>query len=132
MSYGKRAIMLAPVLLVEDDYDFASSLELALSLVDIQVERAGSGEAAIARIENGPSDFKIVFCDIKLPGIDGISCLEEILSRNKNIIGVVMTGFRDDALFERARNAGAEEILLKPFRMSEFMELAKKHLADKG
>lgn len=119
---------MAPVLLVEDDYDFATSLELALSLINIQAERVGSAEDAIARIEGGPSDFKLVFCDIKLPGIDGISCLEEIRSRNQDIVGVVMTGFRDEALFERARNAGAEEILLKPFRISEFMDLAKKHL----
>ncbi len=122
--------MAASVLLVEDDPDFSASLELALGLIDIVVDRAGSAEQAIEMFENKAHNFRLVFCDIKLPGADGISCLETILSMNKGVVGIVMTGFRDEALFERARNAGAAEILLKPFKMSEFMGLAKKYLAD--
>lgn len=121
--------MLAPVLLVEDDPDFATSLELALGLIDIDVEKAGSTEEAIALFDSGKCNFRLVICDIKLPGADGISCLENILPRNKGVVGVVMTGFRDEVLFERARNAGAKEILLKPFRMAEFMDMAKKYLS---
>lgn len=122
--------MKASVLLVEDDQDFASSLELALGLIDIAVTRSESSEQAIELFDSETNNFKLVFCDMKLPGADGISCLEQLLSRNKDIIGVMMTGFRDEALFDRARRAGAEEILLKPFRMADFMDIARKYLVD--
>ena len=122
--------MVASVLLVEDDSDFATSLELALGLIDIDVERAGSAEQAIELFGSAKSNFRLVFCDIKLPGADGIACLEQLRSLNSDLVGVMMTGFRDEALFERARNAGAAEILLKPFKMSDFMGLAKKYIVD--
>ena len=118
------------VLLVEDDHDFASSLELALGLIDIEVARAGSAEQAVELFDSGMNNFKLVFCDMKLPGADGISCLEQLFSRNQAIVGVMMTGFRDEALFDRARSAGVAEILLKPFRMADFMDLTRKYLAD--
>ena len=125
----KGFAMVAQVLLVEDDPDFVTSLELALGLIDIDIEKAGSSEEAIEMIDSGQYDFKLIFCDIKLPGADGISFLENILPRNKGMIGVVMTGFRDEVLFDRARHAGAKEILLKPFRMAEFMDMAKKYVS---
>ena len=118
------------VLLVEDDPDFAASLELALGLIDVSVKKAFSAEEAIEMVDSGEHNFRLIFCDIKLPGADGIACLTELFSRNEKFVGVVMTGFRDEALFDRARSAGAEEILLKPFRMSEFMDLAKRYMAD--
>jgi DNA-binding NtrC family response regulator len=122
--------MEASVLLVEDDHDFASSLELALGLIDIEVVRAGSTEQALELFDSGRNSFKLVFCDMKLPGADGISCLEQLFFRNKAIVGVMMTGFRDEALFDRARSVGVAEILLKPFRMADFMDLTRKYLAD--
>jgi DNA-binding NtrC family response regulator len=122
--------MAAPVLLIEDDNDFATSLELALGLIDVTVERATTAEQAIELFNAGENSFRLVFCDMKLPGVDGISCFEELLVCKNDIIVVMMTGFRDEALFDRARNAGAVEILLKPFKMADFMTLTKKYLAD--
>ncbi|MBE0501436.1 MAG: response regulator [Desulfuromonadales bacterium] len=120
--------MTASVLLVEDDHDFATSLVIALGLIDIDVVRAESAERALELFAPEAQRFRLVFCDIKLPGLDGISCLEKLRALKPDLVGVVMTGFRDEALFERARNAGAVDILLKPFKMSSFMALAKKYI----
>lgn len=122
----------ASVLLVEDDHDFAASLELALGLIDLEVETVRSTEQAIERFASGQTAFRLVICDIKLPGADGIACLEALRERDRNLVGIIMTGFRDEALFERARSAGAAEILLKPFHMSDFMNMTKKYLAGPG
>ena len=120
--------MIASVLLVEDDHDFATSLVIALGLIDIDVVRAESAERAIELFATEAQRFRLAICDIKLPGLDGISCLEKLRTLKPDLVGVVMTGFRDEALFERARNAGAVDILLKPFKLSDFMALAKKYI----
>ena len=85
--------MAASVLLVEDDPDFAASLELALGLIDFDVETVRSTEQAIERYAAGNADFGLVVCDIKLPGADGIACLEALREMNRDLVGIIMTGF---------------------------------------
>lgn len=113
------------VLIVEDDADFATSLELALGLVDCEVVLASSAEDAYRIMET--DDIQFGFFDVKLPGDDGITCFETIRKKKAGFAGILMTGFRDRETLQRARNAGIDEILLKPFRMADFMTLAKRY-----
>ncbi len=119
--------MTKKILIVEDDRDFAASLELALDLAGLEALVATSAEEACRLVREGQGEIRVGFFDIKLPGEDGISCFESIRAELPELVGVVMTGFRDEKLMERARSAGAVEILLKPFRMVRFMELARKY-----
>lgn len=117
------------VLIIEDDPDFATSLELALDLLGMQACRAGSAEEAYALLDSGSFDISLGFFDVKLPGDDGITCLQKIIRSRPKMTGIVMTGFRDNALVQRATAAGADAVLLKPFRMAEFMELVTKYVS---
>lgn len=123
--------MRSKILIVEDDRDFASSLEMALELIDRKSVVAGSAEEALQLLRESRDEISIGFFDIKLPGEDGISCFEKIRQERPGMVGVIMTGFRDEQVMERARSAGAVEILLKPFKMANFMELAKKYTPDR-
>lgn len=115
------------ILIVEDDSDFSYSLKLALGLVDLSVIIAGSAEEAYRLFADATEEIRLGFFDIKLPGEDGITCFEKIKAANPSLVGIVMTGFRDEKLLEKARVVGAVEILLKPFKMSYFMDLAKQY-----
>lgn len=119
---------MAHILIIEDDPDFSSSLELILGLRDVNVLAATSAENALQLLEERSAEVGLVFMDIKLPGMDGITCLQEIHSRWPEIICITMTGFRDNDRLDRARSAGATEILLKPFRMEKFIGLVEKYL----
>ena len=107
------------VLVVEDDRDFAESLVIALSTRNCQVEIARTGEDAI-RLYHKHS-FDIAFMDIKLPGKNGVQSLAEILDFVPQARIVMMTGFSEPALLEQARQAGAMDILRKPFRMRDLL-----------
>lgn len=120
------------ILIVEDDPDFAASLELALDLVGFSAVIAGSAEEAIGIMSSRAGEITMGFFDVKLPQEDGISCYEKIRAQNPDFNGVVMTGFRDGKILDRARMAGAVEIILKPFRMVHFMDLAKKYSAPEA
>lgn len=105
------------VLIVEDDPDFAESLMIALGVRDCHVDIARTGEEAIRKFRN--LCYDIAFMDIKLPGINGVESLTEIKSFCPSAKIVMMTGFSEAALLDTARQAGAIDILRKPFRLKE-------------
>ena len=109
------------VLIVEDDVDFAGTLTMSLELHNHKASVAYSGLDAINLVNL--QEFDICFLDIKMPGMTGIECLQMI----KKILPsktrfVMMTGFRDKETLDRARQVGAEHILLKPFKMADFIK----------
>ena len=105
------------ILIVEDDPDFAASLVLALSLKKLEADIAASGNEGIEKYLAG--DYAITVTDIKLPDFDGIEVIRRLKEMRADAPVMVMTGFRDPELMERARAAGARAVMLKPFRMSE-------------
>jgi DNA-binding response OmpR family regulator len=105
------------VLIVEDDPDFAESLMIALGVRNCHVDIARSGEEAINKFRN--LSYDIAFMDIKLPGKNGVESLAEIRDICPTAYVVMMTGFSETALLDRARGAGAVDILRKPFRLKE-------------
>lgn len=108
------------VLIVEDDPDFAESLMIALGVRNCHVDIARTGEEAISKFQSGPYD--IAFMDIKLPGKNGVESLAEIRNFCPAAYIVMMTGFSEASLLDRARKAGAVDILRKPFRLKEMFE----------
>ncbi len=105
------------VLIVEDDPDFAESLMIALGVRDCHVDIARTGEEAIRKFQN--LCYDITFMDIKLPGKSGVESLAEIRTFCPSAHVVMMTGFSEATVLDRARQAGAVDILRKPFRLKE-------------
>jgi len=116
------------VLVVEDDHDFAESLAIALGTRNCAVEIARTGEEAI-RLYHA-HDYDIAFMDIKLPGKNGVQSLVEILDFMPQAKIVMMTGFSEPALLEQARQAGAMDILRKPFRMRDLLDFIDRLQGD--
>lgn len=71
---------------------------------------AGTGEQAISQIPL--SSANIVLMDVKLPGIDGIDALRQLLRINHNLVIIVLTSFGGEHVV-RAVEAGAKGYLLK-------------------
>lgn len=115
------------VLIVEDDPDFAESLMIALGVRNCHVDVARTGEEAIRKFKN--LEYDIAFMDIKLPGKNGVESLTEIMGFCPAAKVVMMTGFSETSLLERARQAGAIDILRKPFRLKEMFNFID-HLDD--
>jgi len=74
------------------------------------VGEAGTGEEAISQIPSSPAN--IVLMDVKLPGIDGIEAVRELLKIKPNLAVVILTSFGGDHVVG-AVEAGAKGYLLK-------------------
>lgn len=116
------------VLIVEDDPDFAESLMIALGVRDCHVDIARTGEEAIRKFHS--LCYDIAFMDIKLPGKNGVESLAEIRGFCPSAHVVMMTGFSEAAVLDKARQAGAVDILRKPFRLKEMFAHIDKLQTD--
>lgn len=83
------------VIIVDDDPIVAKSLSLILSAeIDIEPIATGTrGDDAITLFEECLPD--VLLMDIQMPGCDGLSAAEEILSRHPGARIVFLTTFSD-------------------------------------
>lgn len=101
------------VIIVDDDPIVAKSLSLILSVeADIEPIATGTrGDDAITLFEECLPD--ILLMDIQMPGCDGLSAAEEILSRHPGARIVFLTTFSDDEYIVRALRLGTRGYLIK-------------------
>ena len=114
------------VLIVEDDPDVALGCEQALQLEGIAAECAGSAEAARRRVGR---DFPgVVVSDIRLPGLDGMAFLRELLALDPQLPVVMITGHGDVTMAVQAMKDGAYDFIQKPFAPEYLVDVVRRAL----
>jgi len=120
---------MASVLIVEDNHTIREELTLILEEADYTAYAASDGEHALDIFKNYSPD--LVILDIILPGIDGISVLENIKKQNKNVLVIVVSGASDINLAVEAMKLGAFDFIKKPYKNEEILLAVKKALEIK-
>ena len=114
------------VLIIEDDPDVALGCEQALQLEGIAAECAGSAEAARRRLGR---DFPgVVVSDIRLPGLDGMAFLRELLALDPQLPVVMITGHGDVTMAVQAMKDGAYDFIQKPFAPEYLVDVVRRAL----
>ncbi|EQA53842.1 response regulator [Leptospira kmetyi] len=65
----------------------------------------------------------VVITDIKMPVLDGIELTKKIREQNLNIPIAAVTAFSEPEIIEAARNAGVNEIIIKPVSVDKLRKL---------
>jgi response regulator NasT len=115
------------VLIAEDEAIIRLDLKEMLEEEGFDVvAEASDGEAAVrlAR-ERGPD---LVIMDIKMPGMDGLTAAERIVSDGIAAV-LILTAFSQRDLVHRAAEAGAIGYLVKPFQKSDLVPAIEIALA---
>jgi len=114
------------VLIIEDDPDVALGCEQALQLEGIAAECVASAEQARRRLGR---DFRgVVVSDIRLPKMDGMSFLREILAIDPELPVVLITGHGDVSMAVQAMKDGAQDFIQKPFAPEYLVEVVRRAL----
>jgi len=79
---------------------------------------AGDGEQAVELATSLRPD--LVFMDVKMPVLDGLTAAERIVEARIAPV-VILTAFNQRDLVERAREAGAMAYLVKPFQQKDLL-----------
>ncbi len=111
------------VFILDDDLDVAESLADILELSGHRVDMAHSGEAAIEKFRG--NDYDIAFFDVRMPGMNGVESLLEILKFKPDARIVMMTAYSVAELLDQAVENGAIGILRKPAKAEEFLALIR-------
>ncbi|MCP5287054.1 MAG: sigma-54-dependent Fis family transcriptional regulator [Burkholderiaceae bacterium] len=116
----------AVVLVVDDEPGMRHFLEKALAPRVAQVLSAGSAEEAEGLLRQHHVD--LVLLDIALPGKNGIDLLKDMRSQGIGAEVVLITAFADLDTAIEALRAGAGDMLLKPFRVTQVLGAARQAL----
>lgn len=103
------------VLVVEDDLETRRFYTYALSDSGFRVDEAHNGLQALDKAIANPPDM--ILTDIAVPGLDGIELCRRLRAdaRTRDVPILAVTGYGDRQYPGRAREAGANHVLIKPF-----------------
>lgn len=107
------------VLCVEDDSNLQEILQVILMNAGYEVECAGDGRVALAKIEAFRPD--LVTLDLVLPEISGLGVLEALRSHPAPPIVILVTGSAGVARDYAALPSFVVGTLVKPFRITDFL-----------
>ena len=105
--------------MVEDDPAIASFLVKGLKEAGFAVDHAASGGAALEMASSTTYDLAVI--DLMLPGLDGLSLIEELRRRRITVPVIILSARRsvDDRV--RGLQAGGDDYLTKPFAFEELL-----------
>jgi len=116
-------------LLVDDEPIILRSLSYAIPWTDLHITNvltAKNGEEALKLFHEHQPD--IIISDIRMPTLNGISLMSEVMKRKENLIFIVISGYGE---FEYARESlkhGATGYLLKPIDHDELTAMLEKSI----
>ena len=115
------------ILVVDDEEDLRLSLKFKLKSAGFDVDVAADGEGALEKLKAKPADA--VLLDITMPRMSGIELCRAAHAVRPSLPVVVVTGSTHETSADRAREAGAWGVVVKPFSRHE-LALAVRHALD--
>lgn len=116
------------VLLVDDDENLLRLMTIRLQGEGYEVSSAEGGKEALRLLNT--QGFDVVLSDLRMPGLDGLSLFEEIVSLRRDIPVILMTahGTIQDAV--EATQRGVFGFLTKPIDHEALREQLKKAVSQ--
>ena len=107
------------ILVIEDEPKVARFLERGLRQQAYAVDVAGNGEDGLQLA--GDHEYDLIVLDVMLPGRDGFGVLRELRAWRQATRVLMLTA--RDGLADRIRglDLGADDYLVKPFDLDEFL-----------
>jgi two-component system NtrC family sensor kinase len=100
-------------IVVDDEPKVAETLSSILTLQGHTAEWFTEPLEALKAIEHTPVD--IVFADLRMPNMDGLTLLQKVRQCIPSAIRVLITGYIDAYEVEEAKQLGATAVIPKPF-----------------
>jgi DNA-binding NtrC family response regulator len=112
------------ILVCDDEEIMRDVLETILTGAGYKVDLARTGEEALEVFEQ--KSFDVVLMDVSMPGMGGLTALEQLVKLNENAVILMITAY---ATFDTAISAwekGATGIVRKPFQNEQLLAIVAK------
>ncbi|MDD3118344.1 MAG: sigma-54 dependent transcriptional regulator [Victivallales bacterium] len=116
--------MIDRILVVDDEFLIRQLLEETASRRGLEVVTAGSGEEAVAILEE--QEFQMAFVDMKMGRMSGMDVLKFARQRRPAMLTVIMTAYGAVDTAIAAMKTGAFDFIIKPFSPDQMDILVEK------
>jgi len=114
------------VLYVEDEEIVRLQTSKLLSIYFDNITLAINGKDALEKVHN--CKFDIIFTDINMPVMDGLTMIEHIKKRDKNISVVVFSAYDKTEYLLKSIELQIDGYILKPFKFNQIEEVVERVL----
>jgi CheY-like chemotaxis protein len=102
------------VLVVDDEEPLVKLAARTLEELGYVPVTFTSGTAVLAAFRDDPAHFDAMITDERMPGISGCALVHAVRGLRRKMPILLMSGYVGGGLMERAREAGADDVLKKP------------------
>jgi DNA-binding response OmpR family regulator len=123
------------ILVVDSDEQVRAAAHALLERSGCTVETARDGAEAVSMVRAvGADAYDVIIADIRLPDISGHQLLLRLQELLDPVPLVLMTGFGYDPghSIVKARQAGVDLVLFKPFRVDQLLDTVEKSVLRRG
>lgn len=103
---------MASILIVDDDKSIRRTLRDILEYENYKIDEAGDGMEGMVKIKTG--NYDLIFCDIKMPKMDGMELLEHATKLKPDIPIIMISGHGTMETAVDAVKKGAFDFIAKP------------------
>lgn len=112
------------ILLADDDSVFRSRLAQAMVKREHYVMQAAHGGEAVALVQT--EDFDAVILDLKMPQMNGLETLREIMAIRPTLTVMILTGYGSISTAMEAVRLGAKDYLIKPTDVDQILAILQR------
>ena len=116
------------ILLVDDDPELRAALRRPLTAEGYQVTEVGSSAEAARAVTGGACNFNVIILDLALPDGDGRDLCAALRRQGISLPIILLTGMGEEHDVVRGLDAGANDYVIKPFRLSELLARVRAQL----
>ena len=117
------------ILIIDDEAPIRASLKEILEYENYQVMEAEDGAEGLKLATN--SAFDVVFCDIKMPKMDGLEVLDALVEKGIDGRVIMISGHGTVETAVQAIKVGAFDFIQKPLDLNRIL-LTVRHALDQG
>jgi DNA-binding NtrC family response regulator len=110
---------MAKILIIDDERAIRRALKEILEFEGYHVEEAENGKEGVEKATNAL--FDIIFCDIKMPLMDGIEVLDALMKENSETPVVMISGHGTVETAVQALKKGAFDFIEKPLDLNRIL-----------
>ena len=115
------------ILIIDDEAPIRASLREILEYEDFLVEEAADGMEGLKLATK--FSFDVIFCDVKMPGMDGLEVLDELKEKGVDSRVVMISGHGNIETAVEALKKGAYDFIQKPLDLNRIL-LTVRHALD--
>ncbi|TNF60444.1 MAG: response regulator [Burkholderiales bacterium] len=114
------------ILYLDDDDTLVFLVRRLLERRGYRVTGVSDQQQAIEAVRDDPQGFHLLLTDYNMPGMSGIEVAQEVLRISPRMVVAVASGYINEELEQKARDAGVREVVFKTDAIETFCEVVER------